>query len=75
MLRHARLSTTLDIYIQLVDEGLGDASVWDEILPFGATMGPTASVCGRSDDDTAEVQEPPKTDGFQAERATAREQQ
>ncbi len=32
-LRHSRLSTTLDVYIQQVDDGLGGAEAWDDILP------------------------------------------
>ncbi|MGC9222174.1 MAG: tyrosine-type recombinase/integrase [Solirubrobacteraceae bacterium] len=43
-LRHARLSTTLDIYINQVDDGLGDAALWDELLASrghrGAIVGP-----------------------------------
>lgn len=36
-LRHSRLSTTMDVYIQQVDDGLGGAEVWDDIL--GAARG------------------------------------
>jgi integrase len=32
-LRHARLSTTLDVYLHEVDAGLGGADAWDDILP------------------------------------------
>ncbi len=45
-LRHARLSTTMDIYIQQVDDGLGGAQIWENILPgqqrgnSGATQQP-----------------------------------
>jgi integrase len=31
-LRHAQLTTTMNVYINPVDEGLGSADVWDEIL-------------------------------------------
>jgi integrase len=40
-LRHAQLSTTLNVYIQQVDDGLGGAEAWEEILPLGATLGAT----------------------------------
>lgn len=32
-LRHSQLTTTMNVYIQQVDDGLGGADVWDEILP------------------------------------------
>ena len=42
-LRRSRLSTTMDVYIQQVDDGLGAADVWDDIMPgwgnSGATVG------------------------------------
>jgi integrase len=39
-LRHSQLSTTMNVYIDQVDDGLGSADVWDEILPgSGATRG------------------------------------
>jgi integrase len=31
-LRHSQLTTTLNVYIQQVDDGLGGAAVWDDIL-------------------------------------------
>jgi len=31
-LRHAQLTTTLNVYVHEVDDGLGGAEVWDEIL-------------------------------------------
>ena len=34
-LRHARLSTTLDVYLHEVDAGLAGAEAWDEMLPWG----------------------------------------
>ena len=40
-LRHARLSTTLDVYIQQVDDGLGGADTWDDILPGWGNNGAT----------------------------------
>ena len=44
-LRHARLTTTMNIYIDQVDDGLGSADVWDEILP-GATAAVRGDVAG-----------------------------
>jgi hypothetical protein len=32
-LRHAQLSTTLNVYLHEVDAGLGGADAWDDILP------------------------------------------
>jgi integrase len=40
-LRHSQLTTTMNVYINQVDDGLGAAEVWDDILPGnGATLGP-----------------------------------
>ena len=43
-LRHSQLTTTMNVYIDQVDDGLGSAEVWDEILDArgnrGATEGP-----------------------------------
>lgn len=33
-LRHSQLTTTMNVYIQQVDAGLGGADAWDEILPI-----------------------------------------
>jgi hypothetical protein len=57
-LRHSQLTTTMNIYINQVDDGLGAADVWDEILgPRGnlaATEAPeTAANAGSPD--TAET--------------------
>jgi integrase len=45
-LRHAQLSTTMNVYINQVDDGLGGADVWDDILGArghrGATERPEA---------------------------------
>jgi integrase len=38
-LRHAQLTTTMNVYIDQVDDGLGGADVWDDILDRGATWG------------------------------------
>ncbi len=39
-LRHSQLTTTMNVYINQVDDGLGSADVWDEILPgSGASRG------------------------------------
>jgi integrase len=40
-LRHSQLTTTMNVYIQQVDDGLGSADTWDEILQ-GATGGQPA---------------------------------
>jgi integrase len=32
-LRHSQLTTTMNVYIHQVDDGLGSAAAWDEILP------------------------------------------
>jgi integrase len=32
-LRHSQLTTTMNVYIQQVDDGLGGADVWDNVLP------------------------------------------
>ena len=42
-LRHSQLTTTMNVYITQVDDGLGSADVWDEILPGGPTGGPTVA--------------------------------
>lgn len=40
-LRHSRLTTTMDIYVHDVDDGLGDAGIWDEVdwVNTGSTEG------------------------------------
>ena len=49
-LRHSQLTTTMNVYITQVDDGLGSADAWDDILPgwgnSGATHqpGPAANV-------------------------------
>jgi integrase len=44
-LRHTQLTTTLNVYIEQVDDGLGGAEVWETIMPAarlsGATLGAT----------------------------------
>jgi integrase len=49
-LRHSQLTTTLNIYVEQVDDGLGGAEVWDDILPArgnaGATRPPEAAANG-----------------------------
>jgi integrase len=41
-LRHSQLTTTMNVYITQVDDGLGSADVWDDILatPCGPARGP-----------------------------------
>jgi integrase len=42
-LRHSQLTTTMNVYIDQVDGGLGSADVWGDILgDSGATLGATA---------------------------------
>jgi integrase len=38
-LRHSDLTTTMNVYIEQVDQGLGGADEWDEILPARADHG------------------------------------
>ncbi len=41
-LRHSQLTTTMNVYIDQVDDGLGSADAWDDILgATGATVGAT----------------------------------
>jgi integrase len=40
-LRHSQLTTTMNVYIHQVDDGLGDADAWDDILT-PRTVGETA---------------------------------
>lgn len=35
-LRHSQLTTTLNVYVHQVDDGLGSADAWDDILRAGA---------------------------------------
>lgn len=60
-LRHAQLSTTMNVYINQVDDGLGGADVWDDILGVrghrGATERPETPPSGS----LAEMSEPPST--------------
>jgi hypothetical protein len=53
-LRHSQLSTTMNVYIDQVDDGLGSADAWDDILPgLGATLGATRrpETAANDDDD------------------------
>jgi integrase len=51
-LRHSHLTTTMNVYIQQVDDGLGGADAWDDILPgwghLGATEHPETAANGAS---------------------------
>jgi integrase len=38
-LRHAQLTATMNVYIDQVDDGLGSADVWDDILQSGDALG------------------------------------
>jgi integrase len=38
-LRHSNLTTTMNVYIDQVDDGLGSADVWDDILGAGGPHG------------------------------------
>jgi integrase len=55
-LRHSRLTTTMDVYIHDVDDGLGDADVWDSI-DFGDTAGDTDALQTPASPTEAEPQE------------------
>jgi integrase len=35
-LRHSQLTTTMNVYIQQVDDGFGGTDIWDEILGTSA---------------------------------------
>lgn len=58
-LRHSQLTTTMNVYIHQVDDGLGSADVWDDILPApGATPGATEhpeTAANHRDTDPAET--------------------
>jgi integrase len=44
-LRHSNLTTTMNVYIDQVDDGLGSADVWDDILGAGGpTVAPRALI-------------------------------
>lgn len=61
-LRHARLSTTMDIYTHLVDGGLGSADDWDEILDLRINDPLGGSDSGRRDTaGTQNTREQPQT--------------
>ncbi len=59
-LRHSQLTTTMNVYINQVDDGLGAADVWDDILPGnGATWGhPGATHCPETVANQAPVEAP-----------------
>jgi integrase len=58
-LRHAQLSTTMNVYINQVDDGLGGADMWDDILGArghrGATARPETGRNRASDEDAETV--------------------
>jgi hypothetical protein len=65
-LRHSQLTTTMNVYITQVDDGLGSADVWDDILPVGGpatTGGPEGGPEGGfgAPEGVAEELETPKT--------------
>jgi integrase len=47
-LRHSQLTTTMNVYIHQVDDGLGGADAWDDILgpPAGGPGGPRVAAGG-----------------------------
>jgi hypothetical protein len=52
-LRHSQLTTTMNVYIHQVDDGLGSADAWDDILgppgaPLGAPRPPETAANGTS---------------------------
>lgn len=44
-LRHSQLTTTMNVYIHQVDDGLGGAAAWEEILPVRAVESESGSGC------------------------------
>ncbi len=56
-LRHAQLSTTMNVYIQQVDDGLGGADAWDEILPARGNSGATSPPETAANDPRKRIQE------------------
>ncbi len=40
-LRHSQLTTTMNVYIHQVDDGLGSADAWDDIMPGWGNSGAT----------------------------------
>ena len=68
-LRHAQLSTTLDVYIHEVDGGLGGAEAWEDILDGatwghpGATDHPQTAANGSALDAAESTQAAASTDG------------
>jgi site-specific recombinase XerC len=66
-LRHSQLTTTMNVYITQVDNGLGSADVWDDILPGGPRSGPTDTVL------TAGGPEGGPEGGFEGSEETAAE--
>jgi integrase len=67
-LRHSQLTTTMNVYIHQVDDGLGGADAWDDILgppvggpegPRGDTGGPESNLEGSAA--APETQQTPKT--------------
>jgi integrase len=49
-LRHSQLTTTMNIYIHEVDDGLGGADAWDDILPAqGQPRGNAGATAGQRD--------------------------
>lgn len=56
-LRHAQLSTTMNVYIQQVDDGLGGADAWEDILPVRGNNGATSPPETAANDLTAPMPE------------------
>jgi integrase len=62
-LRHSQLTTTMNVYIHDVDDGLGGADLWDEIdwtRPAGDTAGDTGDL--KTDANPAGVRSPETAD-------------
>jgi hypothetical protein len=61
-LRHSQLTTTMNVYIHQVDDGLGGTEAWDEILAGGADarghLGATGHPETAANEDPAEVRKP-----------------
>jgi integrase len=70
-LRHSQLTTTMNVYIQQVDDGLGGADAWDSILPGWGNLGATQHPETAANDTPAEEQETRSERGIPEQPQTA----